>query len=149
MKIVRFGYPWMIVWAIGVHLMWGIGLWVNDQVATLVLLVGLNHFIDEAHISPHLLGSLIALAALLAIIGLFLEGSASPRTVLALLLPQYGLMIVALLSDSIILVHGLKTSAGVPIDRVLLFTILGPMMFAALLHTASIIERFVLEPRRG
>ncbi len=148
MKLLRFGYPWMIVWAIGVHVMWGVALWTNKQAASLVLLVGLNHFIDDAHISARILGSALVIAALLAIVGIAIEGIAKPRTILAFLLPQYGLMIVALLSDAWIMCHGLKSAQGVEINRVLLMTILGPMMLAAALHTLSIIERFVLEPRR-
>lgn len=147
-RVLRFGYPWMIVWAIGVYYLWAVTLLVNQQVGQLTILVGLNWFV-KVGISPHALAVFLIFAASAALLGLLLEPRALPRPVLALLLPQYGLMLAAFLSDAQFIIRAVNPVTQSHIDRWLLLAILGPMMFAGFLHTLSIIERFVLEPRRN
>lgn len=147
MRIIRFGYPWMIVWAIGVHIMWGLGLLLRPTTESLLILVGLNRLIDQG-IPPHMLGYGLVLASMLAGLGLACERRIRMRYALAMLLPQYGLMITAFLSDLEVFFNATNPVTQAHIDRVLIMIVLGPMMLAAALHTLSIIERFVLEPRR-
>lgn len=145
---LRFGYPWMIVWALGVHVIWGIGLLFRDQTTSILLLVGLNKFLDLELFSHQVFGVFLILVAFLALVGLLSESHIPPKRTLALLLPQYCLMLVAFLTDFQAIIVSENPVTGVHIDRLLMVVILGPMMLAAILHTLSIIERFVLEPRR-
>ena len=147
---LRWGYPWMVIFAIMIHFVWGYGLIVNEQVATLVSFIGLNHFIDDLGVSPSLLGIVLIIASATALWGIVHEAVWSSRRVLRWIMPQYLLMLVALLSDCWIIIAGVNSrTTGQPIDRIILVCLLWPIMAAAFLHTLSILERFVFEPRRS
>lgn len=146
MRKIRFGYPWMILWAIGVHILWAVALLIRPSIVNLVILVGLNRFTDSG-LSPSALAVILILAASSALIGLSLEDKVKPRTCLLMLMSQYFLMIAAMLSDMEVIINSRNPMTGTHIDRVLLITLLGPMVLAAFLHTASILERFVFRKR--
>lgn len=148
LRFIRFGYPWMVVWGICVHLMWGMSLWFNAQVGKLTILVGLQR-LQGIGLNDQELGGVLIAVALLALWAIINEETFRPRALLAMLLPQYGLLVMALLSDAQVIIESKNPNTGAYISPVLLVTILGPVMIAALLHTLSIIERFVIGPRRG
>lgn len=148
MRVFRFGYPWMIVWAIGIHINTGIFMLINPMVASLLPFIGLREF-DKIGLTVPTLAISLILIGTLALWGILNEDKYSAKKTLIFLLPQYGLMIAAILSDSRLLIVGVKSASGSTIP----FTIAEPLtfliMFAAILHTLSILERFVLGPRRG
>lgn len=130
--------PWIIVWAIAVHLAWGCALMLDPGIVPIVILVGL-HWIIALGVTGPILGAVLVAAAILAAVGLLLDSRISSRMSLLMLMPQYALLVAALVSDAQSVVTGLVD--GRPIDRVLLFTALWPVMIAAVLHSAAIVER--------
>ena len=132
--------PWIIWWAIAMHLAWGFAIAVDASVLPVAILVGL-HWLVALHIGGVALGILLIVAALLAAGSLLLGHRLSNRLSLALLLPQYALLVAAVIADIQSIASG-KVD-GNPVDRLLLFTALWPVMIAAVLHSFAIFERHV------
>lgn len=130
--------PYMIWWAILVHLAWGIALILDPSVAPVAILLGL-HWILTLGVTGVTLGLLLLAAALLATWSLLAGRRLSNTMSLLLLMPQYALLVAALIADAQSTVTG--DVDGREIDRMLLFTVLCPVMIAALLHSAAIVER--------
>lgn len=144
--MVRYGYPWMILWGIIVHSVWGYSLIQHDRTASLVILVGLNKII-ELGASPEVLGCGLIFAAVTAAFGLVFEPKLKAWQTLTLIGPQYFLMMWAFGSDIEILVEGMNSSTGAPVERWIILVVLAPMLTACLLHTMAILERFIFYPR--
>lgn len=137
---------YIIWWAIGVHLAWGVALIVDPAVGPAAILVGL-HWVIALGISGQLLGMFLIVAALLAAVSLLYTSRLSNIEALVMLLPQYALLVAAFVSDAQSIANGILLDK--PIDRLLLFTALFPVMLAALLHSAAIIERHTTWIRRS
>jgi hypothetical protein len=138
--------PWMIWWAIAVHVEWGCALILDPGIVPIIILVGL-HWIIALGVSGAILGVVLVAAALVAAAGMLIDTRVSNRIGLLLLLPQYALLVAAFVSDSQSIITGMVD--GRAIDRLLLFTALWPVMIAALLHSAAIVERHLAwTPRR-
>lgn len=130
--------PYIIWWAIGLHLLWGTMLIVRPSIGDLAVLAGLDHVLTTG--IPHqVAGAILLVAALLAAYGLLNERRFQNRTSLALLLPQYFFLLVAFFGDIQTVIVG--EVAGRAVDRVILLTVLGPVVIAASLHTLAIYER--------
>lgn len=138
--------PYIIIWAIAVHIAWGVALLVDPAAAPAVILIGLHWMISYGVDGPGL-GVALLLAAGLALLGLLLGRRLSNLKALALLMPQFALLVAALISDSQSVFTGVLPD-GREVDRVLLFTALWPTMIAAVLHSVAIVERHSAWTRR-
>lgn len=146
MVVVVRSQPWIIWWAVAVHVAWGVALLVDPSAATpAVILVGL-HWIIALDVEGPRLGIALLLAAVLALISLVADNRLSNRVSFLLLMPQYGLLVAAFLSDSQSVYSGVV--AGRSVDRLLLFTALWPTMIAAALHSVAIVERHLSWTKR-
>jgi hypothetical protein len=135
----------MIWWAVAVHVAWGQALLVDPAVTPIVILAGL-HWIISLGVEGYTLGVALLVAAFLAVVSLLAGRRLSNSISFILLMPQYGLLVAAFVSDAQSVASGRVNERE--IDRLLLFTALWPMMAAALLHSAAIVERHVLWNRR-
>lgn len=131
--------PYIIVWAIAVHLVWGIALLTDPGVVSAIILVGLHWLIALGVDGPQL-GLALIIAAGAAVVSLALGTRLSNLVSFLLLMPQYAILVAAFVSDAQSIVTG-SVSPGRDVDRLLLFTALWPTMAAAALHSAAIIER--------
>lgn len=146
---LRWGWPYMIVWVCGLHLVIGVGLLVRPQTAGFLILSGLNRFTELPLIDRHVLAWTLIIGAVMSVMGIVLEGRIRPKATLALLIVQYGVVLGSFLSDAIVLWNGVNPATGAAVDRIVIFVVLAPILLAGPLHTLSIVERFVMEPRRG
>lgn len=133
--------PYIIYWAIAVHIAWGIALVIDPLVSPAAILVGL-HWVVELGIEGTVLGGVLLVAAGIALVSMLAGKRLSNRVSFLLLMPQYALLVAALISDVQSVLSGQVN--GREVDRPLLFTALWPMIVAATLHTVAIIERHVL-----
>lgn len=130
--------PYIIWWAIAVHIAWGITLIVNPNVLPVAVLVGL-HWVVNLGVSGPVLGIILICCAVLAVASLVLDKRLSNLLSLYLLLPQYALLVAAFISDTQSVFAG--SVDGRQIDQTVLFIVLWPIMIAAILHSLAIIER--------
>ncbi len=147
-SIMRWGYPYAILWVCCVHLTVGLGLILRQKTEQLLIISGLNRFIELPFVDRYVLAGVLIIGAVLALAGLSLEGKDSPRTCLALLLWQYGFVVGGTLSSFLILISGYESANGTPVDRIVILVVLCYSLYAGLFHTLSIIERYVIDPRR-
>lgn len=147
-NILRWGYPWLILWVCCIHVLIGMCLVVREQTEKLLIISGLNRLVDLPFIDRYALAAILIVTACLAVIGLVFEGQLRPKACFALLMGQYGLVFGSCLSDMLVIYNGVNPSTGLPVDRVLMLVVLAPILLAGPLHTVSIIERFVIDPRR-
>lgn len=147
-SFLRLGYPWMIVWVCAVHLTIGFALIARAQTEKLLVISGLNRFVDLPFVDRYVLAFVLIIGATLALVGLGLEGKAKPKTCLLFMLWQYGFVVGGTLSGMVVLISGADNSQGVPVDRVIILVVLCYSLYAGIFHTLSILERFVIEPRR-
>lgn len=148
LSFFRWGYPYAILWICCVHLTIAFGLVVRESTVNLLIISGLNKFLEVPFVDRFILAAVLAVGALLALAGLGLEKRISPRKALLLMIWQYGFVVASTLSGLIVLFGGFKTAAGVQVDFVTILVVLSYSLFAGLFHTLSILERFVIEPRR-
>ncbi len=133
------GSPFMLWWAVGVHYIWALALFHDSKITNLVILIGTKWLTDWG-LSAYLLAGLLASASSLAVIGLAAEKRINPVASFILVLPQFLLMIAGSLSDSEGVISG-RINAN-HYDRFLLLALLGPLIWAGILHTASILDRY-------
>lgn len=153
---LRYEPPFMLWWIVGVHIVWCFGLLFEPVVLTsAIALVGLDWLVEWG-IGPQALAFLLGGFAVMAAIGLLGEGWARthlrPRVAMGvlagLLMPQYFLVLIAFTSDlSILLDPDYRSASGMPIASWILITILFPVVWGALLHTAAILLRAELAVR--
>lgn len=152
---LRHDPPFMLWWIVGVHLAWSLGLLFEPDVLTkAIALVGLDWLVEWG-LSSLLIALVLASFALLAASGLVLESWArehlAPRHALTFmavcLLPQYFLVLIAFTSDVSLLVSPPNGSNGQPVASWILITVLFPVVWGALLHTAAILIRAELAVR--
>lgn len=130
----------MLYYAVGVHLFWSLALFADPNGAlNAVVLVGTKWLVDLGF-GAYDLAILLTLASTFALIGLLGEKSMTPRNSFLLALPQFLLMIAASLSDTITIVAGEYN--GREINRFLLLAALGPLVWAGILHTIAILDRY-------
>lgn len=149
LSFFRWGYPYAILWVCCVHLTIGFGLIAKASTENLLIISGLNKFLELPFVDRHVLAAVLIIGAVLALAGLGLEGRVKPRVCLALMIWQYGFVVGGTLSGLVVLFGGFKTAAGVPVDFTTILVVLSYSLYAGLFHTLSILERFVIEPRRG
>jgi len=130
--------PWMLLWASCMHIGWGYILYAHNELAQIAVFGGLQFFLDIG-ISVNLLSFSLIFVSLLAIYALFKEAQLPRLINIALLLPQYFVLIVALISDIYIFIAG--EYDGRIFDRALIFAVLWPLVAAAGLHTLALWER--------
>lgn len=147
--------PFMLWWIVGVHAAWAGGLLFEPDVLTrAIALVGLDWLVEWG-LSSNMIAGILGGFALLAASGLVLERWArenlAPRRALgfmaATLLPQYFLVLIAFSSDVWLLFDPPAGQSGQPIASWILITILFPVVWGALLHTAAILLRAELAVR--
>lgn len=136
--------PWMLWWAVGLHLVWAFVLVAFPETATLAVIVGLHPFL-ELGLTPDLVGIALFVAAALAGLGLVLETRIGLQATLAFLAPQYLILVIAFVSDVYLFVAG--EYQGRRIDRETILVILWPLAWGALLHTLAILDRYLLRWR--
>lgn len=132
--------PTVILLAILIHLTWGAALILNPIAESAAAILGGFHWMLSYGVEARWLGSVLLAGALLALAGLLLDTRLPNGAALALLMPQFGLLIASFLSDSQSVASGVLPDGRV-VDQLVLFTALCPVMFMALLHTLAIIER--------
>lgn len=145
--ITHWGRPWMLWYAVGLHTIWAIALLGNSDVERLVVLAGLNK-ISNVGIDPTSMAIILLLISISAAYGLHVETKLDPRIVFCLIVWQYLVLLIAVFSDLEILITGKNPANGEPVDRFIILALLGPVMWAGLLHSCAIIERFLLRWRR-
>lgn len=136
--------PPIIWYAITIHLAYGIGYLVWGEVPLIAVLGGFSHFIEI--LGVRITSIVMLIVGSLALIGLVVDHRIpTPYRLqwqIATLLPQYGLLLFALLSSVLAMVNGLtinKTEIG-PFDpRVILG--LMPISAASFWHTLAILAR--------
>lgn len=134
------GSPWMLYYAVGVHYFWASALAFNGKEAEgAVVLVGIK-WLSDLGLSAGGLAALLAVASTLAVMGLLFERRLRPEQSFLLVLPQFLLMIAAALSDFSTIVGGRYN--GREIDRLLLLAALGPLVWAGVLHSIAILDRY-------
>lgn len=131
-------HPYIIYWAIAVHMAWGFALVADPTVPPVAILVGL-HWILALGLNSQIVGLLLIAAAATAAFGLYLDRRISSSASFLMLLPQYGILIASLVADVGSIISGEVADRSV--DRLLLFTVLWPVIVAALFHSLAIIER--------
>lgn len=136
---------YILWWAIGVHAVWGVALLIDPGAGPLVILVGL-HWMVAIGVTDGPLGGVLLAAAILASISLVQEERFSNRVALLLLMPQYMLLVGAMLADSWTIATG--SIAGRDYDRIILLVALWPMIIGGILHSGAIIERHLQWTRR-
>lgn len=137
--IKQYPIPWMIWWAIALHIVWGVLLLTDSNTARLAILVGLNRLIDLG-ISDTIVAIIIITAALIATFGLLTEGKMPWRWSLCFLMPQYAVVMQALLSALYSVYEGEVMDRQ--IDRDILVAVLAAIILGAVFHSASILERY-------
>lgn len=147
--------PFMLWWIVGVHLAWAFGLAFEPAVLTrAIALVGLDWLVEWGMSSIQIAG-ILATFALLAAAGLLLERWARDHLparwalgfMAATLLPQYFLVLIAFTSDVNLLLNPPAGASGQPVASWILITVLFPVVWGALLHTAAILLRAELAVR--
>lgn len=133
--------PWMLLWVAIIHIGWAVTLQLSDRVETLLVFGGLDPFV-EAGLSPMGLSILLLIVSVMALIGLFNENKLTRTRLILLLLPQYVLVIISLISDLWLMVHG-AADQGVQ-DRALIYALLQTYIVGSVFHTGSIFERYFL-----
>lgn len=133
--------PLIIWWAILTHLTWGIGMLEHPSIAKTSVLVGLDRYAD-AGFPPRLIGAVLVTAASLAATGLILDGHhrLSRGWSMICVAPQYFLLLSALFTNTQIIAQA--SFHGAAVDRIVLVTLLGPLIYAASLHTVAIYGRY-------
>jgi hypothetical protein len=152
---LRYDPPFMLWWIVGVHLAWAGGLIFEPTVLTkAIALVGLDWLVEWG-LSSTAIAAVLGSCALLAAAGLVLEkwtrDHLRPRAGLAFmagtLLPQYFLVLIAFTSDVWLLLNPPAGQSGQPVASWILITVLFPVVWGALLHTAAILLRAELAVR--
>jgi hypothetical protein len=152
---LRYDPPFMLWWIVGVHLAWAGGLIFEPDVLTrAIALVGLDWLVEWG-LSSAMIAVVLGSCAILAGAGLVLEkwsrDHLRPRAAMAFmaaaLLPQYFLVLIAFTSDLALLFEHKAGSNGQPIASWILITVLFPVVWGALLHTAAILLRAELAVR--
>lgn len=147
--------PFMLWWIVGVHMAWALGLVFEPITLSAIALVGLDWLVEYG-LGADFIALILASFAILAAIGLLFEKwmreNLKPRVAMAVLatclVPQYFLVIIAFTSDiSILLDSDYRSTAGSPIASWVLITILFPVVWGAMLHTAAILLRAELAVR--
>lgn len=147
--------PFMLWWIVGVHMAWALGLVFEPQTLSVIALVGLN-WLGEYGLGADSIAFVLATFAIMAATGLIFEKrmreNLSPRLAMAILaiclVPQYFLVLIAFTSDiSILLDPDYRSATGAPIASWILITILFPVVWGAMLHTAAILLRAELAVR--
>lgn len=144
--------PWMLWWIVGVHLSWGIALVVHPKTLDALVLIGVD-WITGWGLSAWLIGGLLITVSAMAAVGLLAEPTlrreptpASLWLLVGLLCPQYFVVLAAMISDLNLIAEG--SFNGRDVDRWLLLGALAPVVWGALFHTASILERYVIGWKR-
>lgn len=139
LRVRDFTRPYIIWWAILLHVVWGVSILFRPSIITLGILVGINRLTDVG-LSSMQVGSVLLIAALLALIALILDHRIPRHISISLLAPQYFILVLAFISDIEVLYYGEVRNQSV--DRIVLFTVLFPVMIGAVLHTLAIYERY-------
>lgn len=131
--------PFIIWWAIAVHIMWGLALLVDPTATPAVILIGL-HWVTALGVEGAWLGMALLIVAVMALASLIAGKRLSNAVSLGLLMPQFALLVAAFFSDAQSSITG-GLPDGRQVDQVVLFTALWPTMVAAVLHSFAILER--------
>lgn len=140
MRIGQVQYPLILWWATIVHVGLGTAILIDNRASAVLLLVGLQNV--AIHLGATEIGIILILFSFMAAFGLFMEHKLSRALIIALLFPQYVLLIACFLSDIWIFVDGYENSSGNQIPRAIIFAALWPVMAGAILHTVGIVERY-------
>lgn len=132
-------FPWILLAASCIHIGWGVALIANPDSSRLLVLLG-NDRVLNLFDSPELLAAILIGFSLSALWGLTHEKSFTRNRVVALLFPQYLLLIVTFISDVWVLVSGHYQTAQFNFWDGLV--ILVSMITVSLLHTIAILERY-------
>lgn len=147
-SLFRWGYPYFILYVCAVHITVGAGLFVQQRTVSLLVISGMNRFLEFPHVDRYVLGAVLIAGAIMAVVGIVLEGHVRPKVCLALLIVQYGLVVAATLSSVLVLFAGKNPGTNAPVDRALIAVVLCYGIYAGVFHTLSIVERFVIAPRK-
>lgn len=141
--------PWMILFAISLHWVYGAGLilW-GSQDAAIPLLGGYQQPID--YVGVVATGWMLLIVATIALFGLVFDRWFCRWLSLALLAPQYFVLLLALGACADLIVNGYTatTSSGrvVTVDRQVILVALAPIFLASFWHTLAILQR-VIDPQ--
>lgn len=145
--MIRNSLPLLILYVIGLHLMWGGALiFYSNSAVTLALLGGFDNLIK--YIGSTICGIVLVAFALTAATALIFEQKL-PRKhklwALAALLPQYSIALFAVLSSIYAIVSGNVYSheqhAQITVDRALLVIGVSPLIISGVLHTWAILHK--------
>jgi hypothetical protein len=134
-------HPYILWYATGLHTIWGIAILVDPMMARLVTFVGLNRL---SSLGTTGLGLVLLSTAILAALALVYESRMNRTAALACVMPQYALILLSLVTDIEIFVTAENPITGQPVDRIIIVALLGPVVWASILHTLGVLERYVL-----
>lgn len=132
----------MIAYAITIHLLYAMTLLRLDDVALLSLLGGFQHLIDA--LGKNGTAALLIVVASVAAFGVAFEKRLPFWGAVGCLMPQFALLLYALISGLEIIITGRLQLDGTrrDLDRWLLAGGVGPICLAAFWHSLAIIQRF-------
>lgn len=136
--------PWMIWFAISLHLVYGSALIIWPATTTaLAILGGFDHLI--AAFGATATGCILFGFASIAAIGVSFEQRLGKAPAILLLMPQYSLLLYAFTASIVTITQGMEVhsrSGGiVEVMRELIFIGVAPICLTAVWHTAAILAR--------
>lgn len=140
---IHVGRPIMILCSGSIHITFGICLLWHAEVGRLLAFVGLDKFAGFWHLGRYDLAAVLIAFGLISFIGVSLEKRIDLRFCMAMVLPQYIVMLWSLISDSIVIVKGPISATGQPIHPAVAVVILCAIGWVAIWHTYAFVERYI------
>lgn len=123
-----------------VHTGLGIAIIADNRASAVLILVGLDRMTKSLNLTE--MGILLISFSMLACLGLTSEERLSRKFVIALLFPQYVLLIASFMSNVWLIAGGYENAAGQHVPTSVVFSALWTAMVGAILHTLGIVERY-------
>lgn len=142
---IHIGRPVMIITSAMLHLILAFCLFWRAANTDLLALSGLDGMKETLGLDAVQLASLLAIAAVVALVGVAIEERVDIRICTLLVLPQYSFMLWALARDVLLVAHEqYSIQTGQPYNWTLALAVVAPVMCIAIGHTAAFLERYVL-----
>ena len=141
---IHLGLPIGILTSVAFHVTIGACLLYRAANAELLVLSGLDGVSNFFGFNHATLGLFLILLGVLALAGVLLESRVDVRVATVLVIPQYSLMLWALMADLILIYNSVNPSTGASLNRSLVITVSAAVMCIAVGHTVAFIDRYVL-----
>lgn len=144
LRQLLYNKPWMIWFAISLHLLYGLGLIIWPSINVVAIIGGFQHLLEWFGKTG--CGVVLTFVAVAAIVGLYLENRVTRWIGIILLMPQYIVLLLALFSGLILLIDGFyfTSSTTGQTTKLPAYTVIagiGPICLAAFWHTLAILSK--------